>query len=63
MLGKCILKCKAEYNMVAIAIQTMEAKIVIVETIIRKVLDTLMQGDCEKPREKPVRCANCLAKG
>lgn len=43
--------------MVAIAIQTMEAKIVIVETIIRKVLDTLMQGDCEKPCEKPVRCA------
>lgn len=57
------MKCKAEYNVAAIAIQTMEAKIVIVETIIRKVLDTLMQGDCEKPCEKPVRCANCLAKG
>lgn len=43
--------------MVAIAIQTVEAKIVIVETIIRKVLETFMQGDCEKPREKPDRCA------
>lgn len=49
--------------MVAIAIQTMEAKIVTVETIIRKVLGTLTQGDCEKPFEKPVRCANCVSKG
>ena len=57
MLGKSIFKCKAEYNMVAIAIQTVEAKIVIVETIMRKGLDTLMQGDCEKPLEKPERCA------
>lgn len=63
MLGKSILKCNAAYNVVVTAIQTMKAKIVIVETIIRKILDTLMQGDCEKTHEKPVRCANCLAKG
>lgn len=56
MLGKSVLKCNAAYNMVVIAIQAMKAKIVTVETIIREVLDTLMQGDCEKPHEKPVRC-------